>query len=254
MEKGSDLNEEMKRKTQCSSSRFEENKGKNGKSKENDHDDDDHITTTTDNDLVILRDFELVNLVPDESVWIIDCGATLHVTPRKELFTSYTSSDFGVFKMGNDGVTKKMETHQRYEKTPPKTPQLNGLAKRMNRTLIERVRCMLSEASPIVALNIVVPDKIWFGKDVMYGHLQVFGCKSFVPVPKDERSKLDMKTRQCIFIEYGHNEYGYRMYDRIEKKLVKSHDVQLMKDQTIEDIDKLGQGFDVPLDDDVEEE
>ncbi|RDX90352.1 hypothetical protein CR513_27790, partial [Mucuna pruriens] len=34
----------------------------------------------------------------------------------------------------------------RHEKTPPKTPQLNDLAERMNRTLIERVRCMLSEA------------------------------------------------------------------------------------------------------------
>ena len=34
-----------------------------------------------------------------------------------------------------------------HEKTPPKTPQLNDLAERMNRrTLIERVRCMLSEA------------------------------------------------------------------------------------------------------------
>ena len=33
-----------------------------------------------------------------------------------------------------------------HEKTPPKTPQLNGLAEMMNRTLIERVRCMLSEA------------------------------------------------------------------------------------------------------------
>ena len=34
----------------------------------------------------------------------------------------------------------------RHEKTPPKTTQLNGLAERMNRTLIERVRCMLTEA------------------------------------------------------------------------------------------------------------
>ena len=34
----------------------------------------------------------------------------------------------------------------KHEKTPPKTPQLNGLAEKMNRTLIERVRCMLSEA------------------------------------------------------------------------------------------------------------
>ena len=31
----------------------------------------------------------------------------------------------------------------RHKKTPPKTPQLNGLAKRMNRTLVERVTCML---------------------------------------------------------------------------------------------------------------
>ena len=34
----------------------------------------------------------------------------------------------------------------RHQKTPPKTPQLNGLAERMNRTLVERVRCLLSQA------------------------------------------------------------------------------------------------------------
>ena len=34
----------------------------------------------------------------------------------------------------------------RLEKTPPKTPQLNGLAERMNRTIEERVRCVLSHA------------------------------------------------------------------------------------------------------------
>jgi len=39
-------------------------------------------------------------------MWIIDSGATLHVTPRKEFFTSYTSGDFGVLKMGNDGESK----------------------------------------------------------------------------------------------------------------------------------------------------
>jgi len=39
-------------------------------------------------------------------MWIIDSGATLHVTPRKEFFTSYTSGDFGVLNMGNDGESK----------------------------------------------------------------------------------------------------------------------------------------------------
>ncbi|PKI51292.1 hypothetical protein CRG98_028321 [Punica granatum] len=32
------------------------------------------------------------------------------------------------------------------EKTIPKTPQQNGLAERMNRTIVERVRCMISQA------------------------------------------------------------------------------------------------------------
>ena len=33
-----------------------------------------------------------------------------------------------------------------HEKTPPKNPPPNGLVERMNRTLIQRVRCMLSKA------------------------------------------------------------------------------------------------------------
>ena len=84
-----------------------ENKDKKGKQKENHHDNDDRVTTAIcDDDLIILRDHDSVNLVSDESMWIIDSGATLHGTPRKEFFTSYTSGDFGVLKMGNDGVTK----------------------------------------------------------------------------------------------------------------------------------------------------
>ncbi|RDX82110.1 hypothetical protein CR513_37143, partial [Mucuna pruriens] len=174
----------------------------------------------------------------------------------------------------------------KHEKTPPKTLQLNDLVERMNKTLIERVRCMLSKArlpkhfwgealytavhvinlSLAVALNTEVSNKIWFEKDVKYNHLRIFGYKAFVHVPKDERSKLDMKTRQCIFIGYGHDEYGYRMYDPVEKKLVRSRDVQFMEDQTIEDIvqngeqhnyigdQQLGDDFDVSLDDDAEEE
>ncbi|RDY02032.1 hypothetical protein CR513_14564, partial [Mucuna pruriens] len=110
-----------------------------------------------------------------------------------------------------------------------------------------------------------VSDKILFGKDVKYDHLRVFDYKAFVHIPKDEKSKLVMKTRQCIFIGFGHDEYSYRMYDHVEKKIVRSRDVQFIEDQTIEDIVQnseqhnygdqlLGDGFDVPLDDDVEEE
>ncbi|CAJ2637320.1 unnamed protein product [Trifolium pratense] len=85
-----------------------DNKGKKGKQKQRYHEDhdDDRVTTAINDDLVILRDHESINLVSDESMWIVDSGATLHVTPRKEFFTSYTSGDFGGLKMGNDGVAK----------------------------------------------------------------------------------------------------------------------------------------------------
>lgn len=66
----------------------------------------------------------------------------------------------------------------------------------------------------------------------------MFGCKACVHVPKDERSKLDVKTKQFIFIGYGQDEFGYRFYDPIDKKLIRSRDVVFFDDQTIEDIYK----------------
>lgn len=93
--------------------------------------------------------------------------------------------------------------------------------------------------TPIVALNNEVPDKIWFGKNVKYDSLRVFGCKVFVHILKDERSKLDLKSKQRIFIDYGQYEFGYRLYDPVGKKLIQSRDVVFMEGQTIEDIDKV---------------
>ena len=49
--------------------------------------------------------------------------------------------------------------------------------------------------SPAVALDGDVPNKVWFNKDVSYDHLKVFGCKTCVHVPKNDRSKLDVKTK-----------------------------------------------------------
>ncbi|KAF2300465.1 hypothetical protein GH714_013629 [Hevea brasiliensis] len=57
-------------------------------------------------------------------------------------------------------------------------------------------------------------------------------------ITKDERSKLNAKIRQCIFIGYGQDKFGYRCYDPVEKKLVRNRDVTFIEDQTIEDIDK----------------
>ena len=44
------------------------------------------------------------------------------------------------------------------------------------------------------------------------------------------RSKLDPKAKQCIFLGYGHEEFGYRLYDPIDKKVVRSRDVVFLVD------------------------
>ncbi|GKA46788.1 retrovirus-related pol polyprotein from transposon TNT 1-94 [Tanacetum coccineum] len=82
-----------------------------------------------------------------------------------------------------------------HQKTPPKTPQFNGLAERMNRTLVERVRCLLSHAG---------------GKDVSTIIYESLRSKASMHIPKDERSKLDVKNKPCVFLGYGQDELGYR--------------------------------------------
>ena len=112
----------------------------------------------------------------------------------------------------------------------------------MNKTLMERTRCLLSQAklpksywgealmtavylvnlSPCHYLDGDVPNGVWYNKEVSYDHLKVFGCKAFVHIPQDERSKLDAKTRPCIFLGYGLNECCYKLYDPISKKVIRS--------------------------------
>jgi hypothetical protein len=137
----------------------------------------------------------------------------------------------------------------RHQFTPPKTPQLNGLAERMNMTIVERVRCLLScsklpkhywgeallaavyliNISPSYPLQGDVPHRVYYGKEVSYDDLKVFECKAFVHIPQDERSKLDSKTRQCIFLGYGGDQFGYKLFYPIARKVVRSIMLCLLK-------------------------
>lgn len=148
----------------------------------------------------------------------------------------YTSDEFKLY-CSQYGI--------RHAKTVPRTPQHNGVAERMNRTIIEKVRCMLkmsdlpktfwAEAvqtavylinrSPSIPLGLDIPEGAWKGCDPKYSHLRVFGCKAYMHVPKEQRSKLDSKTTPCVFVGYGDEEYGFRLYDPEKKKVVRSRDV-----------------------------
>jgi hypothetical protein len=58
-----------------------------------------------------------------------------------------------------------------------------------------------------------------------------------VHILKDERSKLDSKTNECIFLGNENGEFGYRLlWDPIENKLVRSRDVVLFEQKIIENV------------------
>ena len=87
--------------------------------------------------------------------------------------------------------------------------------------------------SPSAPLDRNVPQRVWIGKDVSYRHMKVFGCLAYVHVAKDKYKKLDPKTRPCIFLGYGDDEFSYRQWNLEEKKVIRSRDIVFMEEKTI---------------------
>ncbi|KAK3032253.1 hypothetical protein RJ639_037427 [Escallonia herrerae] len=129
--------------------------------------------------------------------------------------------------------------------TVKRTPQENGLAGKMNRTIMEQARCMrihadlplqfwvaavdiaiyLIKISPSGALNGGILEEEWSGKPVNYSFLKVFGCIAYAHNDKEERKKLDFKSQKCVFIGYAGDEYGYRLWDYEHNKIIRSRNV-----------------------------
>lgn len=132
-----------------------------------------------------------------------------------------------------------------HQTSTPYTPQQNGLAERMNRTLVERARCMLFYAnlekkfwaeavataayvvnrSPTKSLEGKTPYELWKGKKPNLSHLKIFGSEAMVHVPKEKRHKWDKKSVKMIFMGYCDSSKGYRLMDPKTLKIIKSRDV-----------------------------
>ena len=83
-----------------------ENKKKTKSQKDDDSESDGGSVASTVEEMVVVCD-DMINVISDvETVWVSDSGATVHATSRKDFFTSYTSGDFGIVKMGNNDKAK----------------------------------------------------------------------------------------------------------------------------------------------------
>jgi hypothetical protein len=131
------------------------------------------------------------------------------------------------------------------------TPQQNGLAEWMNKTLLERTRAMLKAArlgkpfwaeavnttsyminrSPSTAIELKTSMEMWIGKPTDYSRLHIFGSSVYVIYNTQEVSKLDSKSRKCVFLGYDDGVKGYRLWDPTAHKVVISKDVIFAKDK-----------------------
>lgn len=123
----------------------------------------------------------------------------------------FCSTEFDEF-CKNEGIIR--------HRTVRHTLQQNGVAERMNRTLLERARCMLLNVglskdfwaeeistasylvnrSPHTALECKTSDDVWSHKPADYSTLRVFGCPAYAHI---NNGKLEPRALKCIFLCYA---------------------------------------------------
>lgn len=123
--------------------------------------------------------------------------------------------------------------------TIPYTPQLNGKAERLNRTILEKVRALLFDSNmkdemwgeavycatyllnrlPSKTLNNKTPYEMWYKTKPDISNIQVFGCTVYAKQLGPVR-KLDPRSKRLTMIGYANN--GYRLWNN-EKKRVEIH-------------------------------
>ncbi|GJY11206.1 retrotransposon protein, putative, ty1-copia subclass [Tanacetum coccineum] len=117
-------------------------------------------------------------------------------------------------------------------RTPPYTPQHNGVSERRNRTLLNMVRSMMSQTtlpksfwdyafeSALRILNMVptkkvdkTPYEVWHGQAPKMSYLKVWGCEALVKHDTlTKPNKLEPRAFKCIFVGYPKDTIGYSFY------------------------------------------
>jgi hypothetical protein len=83
----------------------------------------------------------------------------------------------------------------------------------------------LINRGPSISLDGRIPEEEWTGKKVNYSFLKTFSCEAFAHIDKENRTKLESKSKTCTCIRYGVDDFGYRLWDYENKKIIRSRDV-----------------------------
>jgi hypothetical protein len=138
------------------------------------------------------------------------------------------------------------------EHTIRDTPQQNGVAERMNRTLAEGITAMFMTSKlppsswpwtagtlvrtinrlPSSAIDSKTPFKLWNGETPSLGMLRTWGCEALVHLQKDQQKKpFRPHARKCVFIGYPTDYKGWRFIDLLTGKEIISDSAIFYEDR-----------------------
>ncbi len=167
--------------------------------------------------------------------------------------TSKTAEELKAIRTDNGGeyISNEFKSYLlkhgiQHQLTVAYTPQQNGVAERMNRTLLDCVRSLLHTAkldkkfwaealatavyirNRMVSRSLpkhVTPHQRWMGKEPDLSHLRVFGCKCWFVLPKFKVKKLDARSKEGLMMGYSTQSKGYKIWDIESARMIVSRDV-----------------------------
>lgn len=139
----------------------------------------------------------------------------------------------------------------KHERSNVETPQMNGVAERINRTLLDLTKSMLklaclpqrfwAEAVTTAAyiknrvchstINNQIPFTVWSDRVPSVRHLKVYGCLAYARLPDQGRRKLDDRAVECIFVGYAAQTKGYRLWCPQKGDIIMTKHVQFAEDK-----------------------
>lgn len=128
---------------------------------------------------------------------------------------------------------------------------MNGVAERINRTLLDLTRSILksaclpqkfwAEAINTAAyirnrvchstINDQIPFTVWSERVSSVRHLKVYGCLAYARLPDQGRRKFDDRAVECILVGYAAQTKGYRLWCPQKGDVIMTKHVRFAEDK-----------------------